>query len=154
MTRSWWGWGTTDRALPDEECVALAAMLPGLPDRPRAVPRTADLVLPRSRVSPPTSLPVSTDPGVRAAHTYGKAYRDVVRALLGDLRTAPDAVALPGGEDDVVRLLDWAGSAVGRDHRPGYDRQRPEPFAVALRAVKASLDPAGLLNPGVLVDPV
>jgi alkyldihydroxyacetonephosphate synthase len=111
MTRSWWGWGTTDRALPDEECVALAAMLPGLPDRPRAVPRTADLVLPRSRVSPPTSLPVSTDPGVRAAHTYGKAYRDVVRALLGDLRTAPDAVALPGGEDDVVRLLDWAGSA-------------------------------------------
>jgi alkyldihydroxyacetonephosphate synthase len=111
MTRSWWGWGTTDRALPDEECVALAAMLPGLPDRPRAVPRTADLVLPRSRVSPPTSLPVSTDPGVRAAHTYGKAYRDVVRALSGDLRTAPDAVALPGGEDDVVRLLDWAGSA-------------------------------------------
>jgi alkyldihydroxyacetonephosphate synthase len=44
--------------------------------------------------------------------------------------------------------------AVGRDHRPGYDRQRPEPFAVALRAVKTSLDPAGLLNPGVLVDPV
>jgi alkyldihydroxyacetonephosphate synthase len=44
--------------------------------------------------------------------------------------------------------------AVGRDHRPGYDRQRPEPFAVALRAAKAALDPAGVLNPGVLVDPV
>jgi alkyldihydroxyacetonephosphate synthase len=44
--------------------------------------------------------------------------------------------------------------AVGRDHRPGYDRQRPEPFAVALRAVKAALDPAGILNPGVLIDPV
>jgi alkyldihydroxyacetonephosphate synthase len=44
--------------------------------------------------------------------------------------------------------------AVGRDHRPGYDRQRPEPFAVGLRAVKAALDPAGVLNPGVLVDPV
>lgn len=24
--RSWWGWGTTDRALPDHECVALAAL--------------------------------------------------------------------------------------------------------------------------------
>ena len=44
--------------------------------------------------------------------------------------------------------------AVGRDHRPGYDRQRPEPFALALRAAKGALDPAGVLNPGVLLDPV
>jgi alkyldihydroxyacetonephosphate synthase len=43
--------------------------------------------------------------------------------------------------------------AVGRDHRPWYDRQRPAPFAAALRAAKAELDPAGILNPGVLVDP-
>jgi len=43
--------------------------------------------------------------------------------------------------------------AVGRDHRPWYDRQRPAPFAAALRAAKAELDPAGLLNPGVLIDP-
>jgi alkyldihydroxyacetonephosphate synthase len=43
--------------------------------------------------------------------------------------------------------------AVGRDHRPWYDRQRPAPFAAALRAAKAELDPAGMLNPGVLLDP-
>jgi alkyldihydroxyacetonephosphate synthase len=43
--------------------------------------------------------------------------------------------------------------AVGRDHRPWYDRQRPEPFAAALRAAKAAVDPKGLLNPGVLIDP-
>ena len=43
--------------------------------------------------------------------------------------------------------------AVGRDHRPWYDGQRPDPFAAALRAAKAALDPAGLLNPGVLIDP-
>jgi alkyldihydroxyacetonephosphate synthase len=43
--------------------------------------------------------------------------------------------------------------AVGRDHRPWYDRQRPAPFAAALRAAKTELDPAGMLNPGVLIDP-
>ena len=42
--------------------------------------------------------------------------------------------------------------AVGRDHRPWYDRQRPDVFADALRAAKAQLDPAGILNPGVLLD--
>jgi alkyldihydroxyacetonephosphate synthase len=44
--------------------------------------------------------------------------------------------------------------AIGRDHRPWYDRQRPEPFAQALRAAKAAVDPAGALNPGVLIDPL
>jgi len=43
--------------------------------------------------------------------------------------------------------------AVGRDHRPWYDRQRPDPFAEALRGAKSAVDPAGILNPGVLVDP-
>lgn len=43
--------------------------------------------------------------------------------------------------------------AVGRDHRPWYDRQRPELFAAALRAAKRELDPQGVLNPGVLIDP-
>jgi alkyldihydroxyacetonephosphate synthase len=43
--------------------------------------------------------------------------------------------------------------AVGRDHRPWYDRQRPDPFADALRAAKRELDPGSVLNPGVLIDP-
>ncbi len=43
--------------------------------------------------------------------------------------------------------------AVGRDHRPWYDLQRPEPFAEALAAAKKAVDPSGLLNPGVLIDP-
>ncbi len=41
--------------------------------------------------------------------------------------------------------------AVGRVHRPWYDEQRPEPFALALLGAKAALDPRGVLNPGVLV---
>jgi alkyldihydroxyacetonephosphate synthase len=56
------------------------------------------------------------------------------------------------------RVIDAGGTithhhAVGRDHRPWYDRQRPGPFAEALRAAKRAVDPAGVLNPGVLVDP-
>jgi alkyldihydroxyacetonephosphate synthase len=43
--------------------------------------------------------------------------------------------------------------AVGRYHRPWYDRQRPDLFAEALRGAKRALDPAWVMNPGVLVDP-
>jgi alkyldihydroxyacetonephosphate synthase len=43
--------------------------------------------------------------------------------------------------------------SVGRDHRPWYDRQRPEGFARALKAAKRALDPHAILNPGVLIDP-
>jgi alkyldihydroxyacetonephosphate synthase len=43
--------------------------------------------------------------------------------------------------------------AVGRYHRPWYDRQVPEGFRRALAAAKKELDPAGVLNPGVLIDP-
>jgi alkyldihydroxyacetonephosphate synthase len=41
--------------------------------------------------------------------------------------------------------------AVGRDHRPWYDSERPDVFARALDAVKSTLDPRGILNPGVLI---
>jgi alkyldihydroxyacetonephosphate synthase len=56
------------------------------------------------------------------------------------------------------RVIDAGGTithhhAVGRDHRPWYDRQRPGPFAEALRAAKRAIDPEGVLNPGVLLDP-
>jgi alkyldihydroxyacetonephosphate synthase len=77
------------------------------------------------------------------------------------------APAIRGGEveqwDEVKAavseaILDAGGTithhhAIGRDHRPWYDPQRPAPFAAALRAAKAELDPAGVLNPGVLIDP-
>src|SRR5262245_16829046 len=43
--------------------------------------------------------------------------------------------------------------AVGRHHRPWYDRQRPDLFAEALRGAKRVLDPTGIMNPGALIDP-
>ena len=44
--------------------------------------------------------------------------------------------------------------AVGRDHRPWYERETPEGFRRALQAAKKSLDPNAILNPGVLFDPI
>jgi alkyldihydroxyacetonephosphate synthase len=40
--------------------------------------------------------------------------------------------------------------AVGRDHVHWYRQQRPALFGQVLAAAKAQLDPAGILNPGVL----
>jgi alkyldihydroxyacetonephosphate synthase len=42
--------------------------------------------------------------------------------------------------------------AVGRTHMPWYRQQRPGPFARALAGAKQAVDPAGILNPGVLLD--
>jgi alkyldihydroxyacetonephosphate synthase len=41
--------------------------------------------------------------------------------------------------------------AVGRAHMPWYRQQRPELFGKALAAAKSALDPAGIMNPGVLI---
>jgi alkyldihydroxyacetonephosphate synthase len=60
-------------------------------------------------------------------------------------RAAADAILAAGGTITHHH-------AVGRDHRPWYDRQRPDPFAAALRAAKAALDPDARMNPGVLLD--
>ncbi len=36
---------------------------------------------------------------------------------------------------------------------PGMTASGPQPFAEALRAAKSAVDPAGIMNPGVLIDP-
>ena len=41
--------------------------------------------------------------------------------------------------------------AVGRDHMPWYRAQRPALFGKALRRRQGALDPARIMNPGVLV---
>ncbi|GHD61298.1 FAD-binding oxidoreductase [Streptomyces goshikiensis] len=110
-TRSWWGWGWADAHPDDAECVAMGALLPGTLARPLPVPRTADLRIGRPAVEAPRSLArtVTDDPAVRAAHSMGKAYRDVVRALRGRPGRIPDLVAHPADDREVADLLEWAG---------------------------------------------
>ncbi|AHH97852.1 FAD-binding oxidoreductase [Kutzneria albida] len=113
MTRSWWGWGNTQDAVAGQELAELTARVSALlPDRDPTVhepPEVAALDLPTPRVTPPAALAhlCSVEPEDRAAHSHGKAYRDVVRNLAGDLRHVPDLVARPRTEQDVVDLLDW-----------------------------------------------
>lgn len=69
-------------------------------------------------------------------------------AMLGQWREIKAAVS------DAV--LDNGGTithhhAVGRDHRPWYEKQRPPLFGEVLAQAKARLDPKGILNPGVLI---
>jgi alkyldihydroxyacetonephosphate synthase len=115
--------------------------------------------------------------------TVGEAARSAVREVCGEgivtcrlTHAYPDgaapyftvlAPARRGGEVEQWDAIKQAASeavlagggtithhhAVGRDHRPWYDAQRPEPFAAALRGAKAAVDPDGLLNPGVLFGP-
>jgi alkyldihydroxyacetonephosphate synthase len=66
--------------------------------------------------------------------------------MWAEIKAAADAVVDGGGTITHHH-------AVGRMHRPQYDRQAPPLFLDALRAAKRAVDPAGLLNPGVLVDP-
>lgn len=43
--------------------------------------------------------------------------------------------------------------AVGRVHRDWYQTEQPAAYLSALAGVKRTLDPAGIMNPGVLFDP-
>jgi len=116
-TRSWWGWGNVEDAVAGAERTALlervAAFLPGAELEGHEPPPVAVLDLPAARVAPPDALAVlcSDDPTDRAAHSHGKAFRDVVRNLQGELRHVPDLVARPRDERDVVDLLHWCGEA-------------------------------------------
>ncbi len=112
--RSWWGWGWADAALDGDACAALAervAPFLELDGELAPVPEVSTMDAPR--VAPPAALaPICrADPLTRAGHAHGKAYRDVVRNLRGELANPPDLVAYPQGEAAVVAVLDWASAA-------------------------------------------
>jgi alkyldihydroxyacetonephosphate synthase len=109
-----------------------------------------------------SGVPADGPGSPRASCRFTHVYPDGVAPYFTVL-----APALRGGEveqwDEIKAavseaIIDAGGTithhhAVGRDHRPWYDRQRPAPFAAALRAAKSELDPGAILNPGVLIEP-
>ena len=115
--RKHWGWGWEDEQPSHDEVRAAAAGFAevlgfgsGEPERP--VP-LEEVSLPAPRLEPPSKLAdvCSTEPYDRAAHAYGKAYRDVVRAFRGRFDHVPDVVAFPRDENQVEAVLEWCDGA-------------------------------------------
>lgn len=114
---SHWGWGYEDEQPSRDELQQAADMAVStlgfdLPPVEEPVPlEGVRLPAPRLEPSPPLAQICSTAPYDRAAHTYGKSYRDIVRGFRGDFESAPDVVAYPGDEREIDALLEWCASA-------------------------------------------
>ena len=112
-----WGWGYADEGVDTDEVDAVVSHITsrlgvkGL--KPEAAPDAEDIALAPSRVDVPDSLAAlcSIEPYERIVHTYGKSFLDYARTLEGDFNCAPDVVAFPSSEQEIVDLLDWASGS-------------------------------------------
>jgi alkyldihydroxyacetonephosphate synthase len=156
--RSLWAWGWADR-FPDDEArrgiAAHAGALLGIEAPALRVPPTLETIrLPEARVAPPPELAgfSSGERRDRAMHAHGKSYGDLVRAFAGDFSGAPDFVAYPRDEVEVVMVLAWCSlervaaipfgggtSVVGGVARPRGDAWRGA-VAIDLRAMDRVLE--------------
>ena len=111
--RKFWGWGREGEGLSRAELEELGTSLAerfGLDGvRMQQPPQVEELELAAPRLTPPESIAtlLSADPYDRAAHTYGRSFRDLVRAFRRDYSRAPDLVAFPRDEQDVAAILEW-----------------------------------------------
>ena len=83
--------------------------------------------------------------GASLYFTIAGAQRGDALAQWGDIKSAINDVLLSTGGSITHH------HAVGADHRPWMDAQVGGLGVEVLRAVKATLDPAGILNPGKLI---
>ncbi len=110
--RSLWGWGWADR-FPDRQARR------ALGDQLKLVLGGGDFELrdpsepriPGGRLAAPPLAFASIDPLDRAAHAYGRSFRDQVRGFTGDFSAAPDVVFHPRTEEDIEQALAWAEQA-------------------------------------------
>ncbi len=114
--RSIWGWGWADK-FPDREAQAqfgqLAEAMLGFPGGAveDPVPLTAADVR-ASRLRPPKALDgtFTDDLRERALRTYGRSWPDLLRGFRGDFSVAPDLVARPQTEAEVIEILAWCAA--------------------------------------------
>ena len=111
--RKFWGWGYEDEGPSKDHQAAIGALLAarfGIDvGEPIPEPQIGEIELRAPRLQAPATLAplLSADAEDRAGHTYGKSFRDIVRGFRRDFSSAPDLVAHPRNEADIVQLLDW-----------------------------------------------
>jgi alkyldihydroxyacetonephosphate synthase len=151
---NFWGWGYEDQQPPPAQVEQAAAGIRahlgfGAEEVERPV-RLEDLELPPPRLEPPATPRdiFSSEVYERAAHSYGKSYRDLVRAFRGQFEHPPDLVARPRDEAEVAAVLDWcadAGAAAipyggGTSVVGGVEPMLPEGYAGAVSVDLKELD--------------
>jgi alkyldihydroxyacetonephosphate synthase len=115
--RNFWGWGWDDESPTVEQQEHIANLLTSRlgvgPLTITPAPSIDDVDLPPPRLTPPPALAhlCTTEPIERAGHSYGKSFRDIVRAFRREYGNPPDIVALPRSEADLVAVLDWCTDA-------------------------------------------
>jgi alkyldihydroxyacetonephosphate synthase len=112
-----WGWGYADEAVGEAEKRSLAAFyaarfgVDGFDEVPP--PRADEIALPAPRLTPPAALAplCRSDQHDRLVHALGQSFPDSVRLFARQVPHAPDVVAYPSSEAELVALLDWADAA-------------------------------------------
>jgi alkyldihydroxyacetonephosphate synthase len=111
-----WGWGIEGTGLDEGEQKRLFEFYRSLgatEGERRTIPEVGEVDLRPPRIRAPASLAAicTSEPYERLLHSYGKSFPEAVRIFARDFRNAPDVVARPRSEADVVAVLDWAAGA-------------------------------------------
>ena len=112
---NFWGWGYADEHLTtDEHAMIEATVKSFIPDGAveRTPPAIEEFDLSPSRLNVPATLEsiISTLPYDRLVHAYGKSYPDIARMFLRQAPNAPDGVAFPKNEQDIIDLYDYTAN--------------------------------------------
>ena len=108
----WWGWGPEARrgTLGPEALETLAGELgqaePSPPVDRRSIRLEAPAKVPGSIARVIGADNVLQDDDARLRHSFGMSYPDLVRLRSGNIRSAPDAVVMPGGPEEVAAVLE------------------------------------------------
>ena len=112
----WWGWGEPAEEVKITtagEALMLARLgMSGWADRPPVSLERVSLPQPALSASALRSMRaavgdanVLTDRETRIRRAAGRSYADLIRLRAGDAGTAPDAVVVPGSEDEIGSIL-------------------------------------------------
>ena len=110
-----WGWGYEGDGLSTSEREAVLSTLAnqfGIRGAGEAkMPALGEIPLAEPRLDPPESLSsiCTRAPYERVLHSFGESQPDSIRIFARDFAHAPDVVAYPTDEAEVVAVLEWAG---------------------------------------------